>query len=104
MATGNDDPAARAAKGAELLDRVRPDWIRIQPAHIQFERVSGDILSLVFGSFTMACHTLKPLLAAGEWLGDYGFVLPADETVWNAYEALDAVWRAELMKRKGGAK
>lgn len=101
MAIDAEDIAARVAQGAALLDRLRPDWIRMQPWHIQFERLDGGMLTLVWGTFARGVLAIREATGGSGKPFDYGFVGRYEDL--EEFEAMNEAWRSELARRKGKA-
>jgi hypothetical protein len=90
--------AQRAARGAALLDRLRPGWAdEVDPDRLDLANAEGCLLGQLYG------HVDDGLTA----LGDpdpvaCGFDLEADEDDAD-YSPLTSCWREELWRRRAGA-
>jgi hypothetical protein len=102
---------ARAAAGAALLDRHRPDWHQqVDGDRLDLEDWRTDVLGQLYGTFGVGVHTLTPGLSEAEvdaWTVAHGFDL--DDTDLGllagprgAYQALTDAWRDQLARRQGG--
>jgi len=105
--------ARRAAAGARLLDRHEPGWQhRVDPDQLDAEDVDRCVLGQLFGGYEpglaelaacrcdeVAAYHRDPVA----WAAAHGFDLDVTEPR-AAFRELTAAWRAELARRRGGAR
>ena len=114
------DATARVAKGAKLLDEVRPGWAgRINLDTLQMSSVCNCVLGQQDGTFYRGMQTLlhyyesRPIKGAMELGAEYGFHtgplemydLNPDredehEAVVEVYAPLQTAWVREILLRK----
>lgn len=105
------DYAARAAKGAELLDEVRPGWEdRVNPDSLNMYNTSWCVLGQLEGDYDFAVHTLLKLSYQASWV--HGFHIPLSEvppsppggatteSMTEVYRPLTEAWRALIAERR----
>jgi hypothetical protein len=99
-----DDLAARVRRGAELLDRRRPDWAReIAPDRLAMDSCYECILGQIFGWFWDGADELFPLTPENQFcvMGaiDHGFYADLKAHNHVEYPALAELWRREIRSR-----
>lgn len=89
----------RVAKGAALLDEIKPDWrngIDLERFNIHSSQLC--ILGQLFGSYIDGLYALwgsMPLTGNDRPAEAHGFMVSGFEAAW-ADEALADAWRAEI--------
>jgi hypothetical protein len=107
MSDGNADDLAtldipaRVARGATLLDEIRPGWWReINDDELDMQWCQECILGQVFGNYFLAFSQLPiPRFNAPM----FGFDLPVKVAVKGTWEELATAWRAEIARRADAA-
>ena len=114
------DATARVAKGAALLDEMRPGWAEgILLDHLQMSSVCACVLGQVYGAFyrgmqtALRCPESDPIRRTMEKAAEYGFHTgPLEEydlhpdrdddhaLVVAGYAPLQAAWVREILLRK----
>lgn len=93
----------RVARGAELLDRVKPDWFEVvTPERLDMRGTwrgehgtnKACVLALNYGS--LALHPITPMHGL-DGLGRYGLIVPEE---CGSYADLDAAWLEEADRRR----
>jgi hypothetical protein len=101
-----DDPTtpdipACVARGALLLDRVRPGWWReINDDELNMAWCRECVLGQIFGDYFRGVdHLPIPRFKAPE----YGFDLQTETAFEETWVELDNAWRAEIARRADAA-
>jgi hypothetical protein len=100
---------ARVARGAALLDRHRPGWIRaVSLSRLELRSQCSCVLGQLEGSFDLACQRLFPGTVKPFHVGfNVDTDLDIDEDAENlvaeiegGYAVLQAAWEALIMARR----
>jgi hypothetical protein len=106
------DYAARVARGAALLDRVRPGWAcEVAADRLAMESCDRCILGQLYGEYSLGFWTLTRPLDARKLFSaaDHGFTLHASEQAapdadtFARFARLADAWRAAIRERLKGA-
>lgn len=109
-----DPMETRVARGAALLDVIRPGWsARINDDELAMESCTDCILGQLFGDYSSGWWVVTRPLSARHLFSaaDHGFTLMAHEQnhgEWSPevdarFGLLADAWRAEVRARTGGA-
>lgn len=101
----------RVARGAELLDRVKPDWfevvtggtLRMCQGWISPGNHCGCVLALNYGGYSAGLTALRISRNHDAAAADLGFKASRFldyETYFGDYAALDAAWLEEADRRR----